>query len=396
MGQAYAGFDFANLLSVKGDPVFNPSAVQWAVDGALPAGMSLDVGGVLRGTPAAGGSFSFVLAATYAGKSGQQIYSLPVQLRVELSLAATAPLSVPQGEAFSFDFTSLLTVSGDQAYQPGHASWQLRGGLPAGLSFNAATGRLSGATTALSNDGVRVSLQASYQGESSEPREFQLLPSDRHFASVPILLHMDQLGVNSGSAGEFSAVGTEVSRPTVVASGRYAGCTNFSGVGGTGLIGPPVSLVGDFTIEVMVRPTRLGTLVPILGQWTQQNDSTGGYLLVATTSGVKFYWGAYSTAGNGSMLSGPGLPLNTWSHLKVTREGALFRLFVNDIQATSITYGGAGRNLSVPVTVGSYFGRFGELPADGETTFQGCIDELRVTTGAARQGTMPSAPYPDR
>lgn len=73
VGQPYAGFDLKTALSVTGDAHFAPAGVQWSVlAGALPAGLSLNADGTLTGTPAATGTGTFSVRASYKGHNGQQ------------------------------------------------------------------------------------------------------------------------------------------------------------------------------------------------------------------------------------------------------------------------------------------------------------------------------------
>lgn len=69
-----------SYLSVTGDPKFDPASASWSlVDGALPAGLSLDSAtGIVSGTPTAKTNADFSVVASYKGESGQAVYTIKV------------------------------------------------------------------------------------------------------------------------------------------------------------------------------------------------------------------------------------------------------------------------------------------------------------------------------
>lgn len=150
MGNAYS-YDFKQNLQVTGDPAYSGYGLKWAVaSGSLPAGLSLNADtGVLSGTPTTQGTASFTLAATYKTKSGTQSYQIPVELAVSLSLTESVPTQTTVGQPYSFNLSPLLTVAGDSAYNGSGVTWTtVSNALPAGLSFNASTGVVSGTASA--------------------------------------------------------------------------------------------------------------------------------------------------------------------------------------------------------------------------------------------------------
>ena len=81
------------------------------------------------------------------------------------------------------------------------------------------------------------------------------------------------------------------------------------------------------------------------------------------------------------------LTLNTWNHVAVTREGSVFRLFVNGVQVSTVTSSTVEVGfLNDPLTVGSY---------NSTGYFNGIISDVRIVKGTAvytSNFTPPTAP----
>jgi hypothetical protein len=113
------------------------AGARWAVvEGELPAGLSLDSrSGVIGGTPAQAGAFSFTVQATDAAnvfRTGTASYTITIL--PQLQLAAVLPMG-RVGEAYS---TSLSASGGVPPY-----TFTVIG-LPAGLGLDPATGVVAG------------------------------------------------------------------------------------------------------------------------------------------------------------------------------------------------------------------------------------------------------------
>ena len=64
------------------------------------------------------------------------------------------------------------------------------------------------------------------------------------------------------------------------------------------------------------------------------------------------------------------LPMNTWTHLALTYDGATLRLYVNGVQVSSLAQTGSLPTSTNPLQIGgdSIYGQY----------FQGTIDEIRI------------------
>ncbi len=114
---------------------------------ALPAGLTLSPGGVLSGTPTAGGSFNFTVTATDSSPfpgpfAGSRAYTLVIAPPT-ISLPATPLAGGTLGAAYS---AAIAPASGGTAP---YAYAVTAGALPGGLVLNAATGAITGTPSAL-------------------------------------------------------------------------------------------------------------------------------------------------------------------------------------------------------------------------------------------------------
>lgn len=143
----------------------------------------------------------------------------------------------------------------------------------------------------------------------------------------------------------------------------------------------PLAGIGtrDFTIEGWFRPTSwaLDTLPPGYYRrlWTYGTD-VGNYLgLNLLDNGViNIRSGSDTLKASSSSV----LPLNSWTHLALTRCDNTFRLFMNGVQVASFTE---------TINYDSYFSStfmLGGLVGQNSGSYQGWIDDFRITKGLAR------------
>ncbi len=124
--------------------------------GALPAGLALSSGGVVSGTPTAGGNFSFTVTATDVNtNTGSQSYTLTTTAPTITVGPATLPVGT-DGVAYS---QSLNASGGTSTYKFTIAS----GALPPGLNL-ATDGTLSGTPTGAGLYSFTVQAQDSSTG----------------------------------------------------------------------------------------------------------------------------------------------------------------------------------------------------------------------------------------
>lgn len=151
----------------------------------------------------------------------------------------------------------------------------------------------------------------------------------------------------------------------------------------------------DFTIEVWVRVASQANNFQSffstgVGAW-----GAGAMSLIAfgTGSGVSTAQqgklGFSANLGGLELLTAP-VAVGDWNHLALTRTGNGFRIYLNGESQQVLSYGGA---IDWNYGGNTFIGRNAWDGAQG--FFNGYLDDLRVTVGAARTIVVPTQPYPD-
>jgi len=192
------------------------------------------------------------------------------------------------------------------------------------------------------------------------------------------------------STNALAITGNGNSQPTVV---NPFGMTDWSGYfDGTGdylsIANNAAFLLAtnNFTIEFWVYPTNVSSTQSILSK------GAGGYspFLIQNSSGSGLIY--ISSAGSAwDVASGVSLgtiPISTWTHIAITREGNTFKTFKNGIQVSTFSSSASLYNPANPVTIGYNGGGYPEA-------FYGNISNLRIVNGTAlytANFTPPTAP----
>jgi hypothetical protein len=159
-----------------------------------------------------------------------------------------------------------------------------------------------------------------------------------------------------------------LSGPTWTSAGRYGGALSFDGVNDWVTVNDAnaLDLTTGMTLQAWVRPTSVSSWRTVLVK-----NVSGGmvYSLFAsdTTSAAAGY--VRTTADLGVPSPSP-LALNVWTHLAVTYDGAMLRLYVGGVQVASRAVSG-----SMPASTGVLSIGGNSL---GLGFFQGLIDDVRI------------------
>jgi hypothetical protein len=137
---------------------------------------------------------------------------------------------------------------------------------------------------------------------------------------------------------------------------------------------------GDFTIEMWVYAALASNSTTVGGSWprffTLGTAQGSGNINSYVASGATVY---IDIDGAGGPLSFTASTLlnSTWNHYAITRSGTTLKAFVNGTQVASST---ASNNLNLAATTQSWIGAI----SSSAGTFNGYIDDLRITKGYAR------------
>jgi len=160
-----------------------------------------------------------------------------------------------------------------------------------------------------------------------------------------------------------------VSGATWSTSGRFNNALSFDGTNDWVTVADAagLDLTTAMTLEAWVNPSALSGWQTVI-----MKERPGGlaYTLYAHDNAPRP--SAYINTGGGdaAAIGATGLPLNIWTHLAVTYDGATLRLFVNGAQAGSQAASGSIISSTSPLRVGgnSLWGEY----------FAGLIDEVRI------------------
>lgn len=137
---------------------------------------------------------------------------------------------------------------------------------------------------------------------------------------------------------------------------------------------------GDFTIDTWVYPTSwTANPTGIVDTWSVNAFSVSGWYLQYTNGTIA--GGLASGTTPYSVSAASSLPVNTWSHVALVRQGTTLYLFKNGALLATNAVGAVSANSpTTPVTIGAY----AAANSSAVSRFAGFIDELRVSKGIAR------------
>jgi len=167
-------------------------------------------------------------------------------------------------------------------------------------------------------------------------------------------------------------------------AGKFGGALSFNGTARVDVANSTsLQLTSAMTLEAWVNPSTVSSV------WRdviyKGNDN---YYLEGTSdhSGAPDAGGTFGGA-NANAFGTTALPVNTWSHLALTYDGATLSLYVNGALVSSVARTGAIATSTNPLQIGGD-GLFGQ-------NFNGLIDEVRIyntaLTAAAIQTDMNTA-----
>jgi hypothetical protein len=228
---------------------------------------------------------------------------------------------------------------------------------------------------------------------------------DPSFSSVSLLLHMD--GSNNGTtfvdnstnALNITANGTAKistaqskfggSSAVFTTDGAYLSCSNTTGA--------VTFAANNFTVECWIYPINpnvdpYGAERCIVGLWSATTPGAQAWMLYLSTTTIRFI---------GDIISNDNILINVahgfseqWYHVAVVRNSGTITLYINGASAGAASVGTSGFTTgSNTIGIGGY-----NRGTTSKSTFNGYIDELRITKGVARYTsnfTPPTAAFPN-
>lgn len=198
---------------------------------------------------------------------------------------------------------------------------------------------------------------------------------DPVFTNVTLLLHMD------GSNGSTTFTDSSNFNRTIVRQGNPVISNSIIKFGsGSGFFNNSSNLTnndtdmrldsGNFTAEAWIYPLDINATGPIICQGNV--DQTGGFIIYRTfsTGALAFY------ADNALRLITDSIAsANAWTHIALVKNGNVYRFFINGV-AQANAYTGTHNHSLLPFQIGAGYTIIG--------SFNGYIDEVRITKGVAR------------
>jgi hypothetical protein len=146
----------------------------------------------------------------------------------------------------------------------------------------------------------------------------------------------------------------------------------------------------NFTIDAWIYLTSSGGDRVICAWWQGTPVVLSWWFGIDVFDRLAFYYSSNGTAASFAEVTGT-IALNTWTHVAVTRQGSVLRMFINGALSKQNNGFGSGALFQaspIPLAIGGQLGAINH--------FTGRVDELRILKGLADYTaafTPPSSPY---
>ncbi len=318
--------------------------------GALPSGVTLSAAGVLSGTPAAGtgGVYSISITANNAaGTSAAQTFTLTVDQAPAITSAAAATFTTGTAGSFTVRATGYPVPT-----------FTRTGTLPAGVTFTAATGALSGTPGASAGGSYSLTFTAT-SSVGTSAQTFTLTVDQ-----LPAVTSAAKTTFTVGTAGTFTVTGTGYPAPTFSETGALPGGVTLSAAGV--LSGTPAAGTGGVYSISITASNAAGTSAA--QTFTLTVDQAPA---ITSAASATFTTG---TAGTFTVTA-TGYPAPTFTRTGTLPTGVTFTAATGVLRGTPGA--SAGGSYSLTFTATSSVGTSAQ-------TFTLTVDQLPAVTSAAK------------
>ena len=345
--------------------------------GALPPGLTLSNGGLLSGTPTAGGTFNYVVTATDSSPipgpfSGSRAYSQTIAPPT-ISLPATSLAGGTLGQAYA---DAIAPASGGTAP---YSYAVTAGALPGGLTLNATTGAITGTPSALGtfNFSITATDSSTGTGPYTATQAYAItvidVPPVANNGSLTVAFNAPATNVPlniTGGAPVSVAVATPATNGTAIASGTsityqpnagYAGPDSFTytatNSGGTSAPATITVTVNDPTVTITAGGPLTGTVAVAYSQtftFTGGTAPWSGYQVTNLPAGVSITGTTANTVTvSGTPTAAGSFALNVSATDSSTGNGPfnVGQTFSLDIAGPALTLAPAAGTLNAPYAV---------------------------------------------
>jgi hypothetical protein len=324
-----------------------------AVAGPLPSGVTFNAAtGVLSGTPAAGtgGTHPITFTASNGvGTPASQSFTLTVDEAPAITSANTASFNLNAPSSFTVTATGFPTPTLSQT-----------GALPTGITFDAATGVLSGTPAAGSGGVYPLVFTASNGIGTAATQNFTL-----HVVDGPAITSPNTITFTVGTAGTFTVTATGSPTPTLSETGALPGGVTFDAATGV-LSGTPAAGTGGSYAITFTATNGIGT--PATQNFTLVVNEAAQ---ITSANATTFAVGAAGTF----TVTATGHPTPTLSLVGTLPAGVTFTAATGTLAGTPAAGTGGTYALTITATNG--------VGAPATQNFTLTVDEAPAITSAA-------------
>ncbi|MGM9426711.1 beta strand repeat-containing protein [Hydrogenophaga sp. MI9] len=321
--------------------------------GSLPAGLTLSSGGVLSGTPTAGGTFNFTVTATDSSPfpgpfSGSQAYSLTVAPPT-ISLPATALAGGTLGVPYSATITAASGGTAPYSYAVS------AGALPGGTTLNPATGAITGTPSAAGtfNFSVTATDSSTGTGPYTVTQSYAItivnIPPVANAVSASVAYNAVAAPVTlniTGGAPTSVAVASGAAHGTATAAGTSITYTPVAGYAGPDSFTYTATNSAGTSAPATVTVTVADPTITITAGGSLTATTAAPYSQTFTFNGGAAPWSGFQVTNRPSGLSITGTTANTVTVSGTPSQAGSFNL---NVSATDSSTGNG------PYTVGQAF-----------------------------------------